>query len=91
MANEENLEENSIRGRVHKTICYDNPGSVKNLNPSTKLRDDLGYDSSDMSMLAFDIENEFPDIYIENGDLDEFCRLTTVEDVVNYVAQRLKK
>lgn len=82
-------QENPARIKVYQTICYENPSAIKTLTPETKLAD-IGYDSEEMSMLGLDLEQEF-DIRIEDGDLRGFCALATVEDVVNYVTQKLKK
>lgn len=75
--NAENLQQRILKV-VSKTLG-DNHGS---LQPEHELKQDIGCDSLDCVEIMMALENEFE---IEIDD-DKFEKLTTVQDVIDYVA-----
>lgn len=60
---------------------------VSQIQPQHSLKQDLGLDSADAIELIFALEEMFN---IEVSDQD-FRKLTTVSDVIQYVQERLQK
>jgi acyl carrier protein len=58
---------------------------VSKIRPQHSLRDDLGFDSADSIELVFALEEMFD---LEVSDQD-FRKLTTVSEVIEYVQGRL--
>jgi acyl carrier protein len=62
-------------------------GFPDDLLVSSKLCDDVGFDSLDRTELAIALEEEFPDVLIDLDDEDDWV---TILDVVQYVDARKK-
>ena len=70
--------------KVKKFIVDEFKVSEDQIKDEASFLEDLGFDSLDDSTLVQDVENMF-DIRIPDEDLD---KLTTVGELVNYVAEK---
>lgn len=70
--------------KVKKFIVDAFKVSEDQIKDEASFLEDLGFDSLDVSTLVQDVENMF-DIRIPDEDLD---KLTTVGELVNYVAEK---
>jgi acyl carrier protein len=55
---------------------------------ASKLIDDLGFDSLDLTEFAMSVEDEFPPLEVQP---DDECNWITILDVVQYVDRKKKK
>jgi acyl carrier protein len=74
----------TTESRVRDVI--DREGFESDLAVSSKLVDDLGMESLDVTELALGLEEEFPKLAVLPGDEDEWI---TILDVVHYVDRHI--
>lgn len=79
------VDKKSIRDKV-KAILANRLGlQVKDIKNSSLLKDELGIDSFDSLRIAFEVEDEF-DIKVPPK---ETINIKTVNDIVDYISERL--
>ena len=72
---------NEIFDKVAELIVAQLPVTIEQVNPESKLVEDLGADSANVMILVFDLEREF-DIQVDN---DALAGVHTVDDIVKYL------
>lgn len=79
------MNQTEIPPRVQKAICDTLKVPADQIQPSSRLVEDLDVDSLFITQLALALEDEF-DITVSD---EEMPGLTTVQAVADYVAQKL--
>lgn len=79
------LTKERIEEKVRNVVCSQLQVEASEVKPSSLFGDDLGADSLDLTELAIGFEDEFG-IEIPESD---FTELSTVANVVDYIAGRL--
>ena len=79
------MDEPALAERIQAALAEHLGRDRATIQPSLKLRDDLGLDSVATVELLFEIEEEF-DLQIPDEDL---VQLSTVQHVIDYVGRKL--
>ena len=72
---------NEIFDKVAELIVAQQPVTIEQVKPESRLVEDLGADSANVMILVFDLEREF-DIQVDN---DALAGVHTVDDIVKYL------